>query len=45
MSGGQKTNFGGQKRWSEELPQWNGLEMDFPIIPQIPILGIWGISI
>ena len=25
MAGGQKTNFGGQKRWSDKLPQWNGV--------------------
>ena len=43
MAGGQKTKFGGQKKWSDKLSQWNGLEMYFPIIPQIPKMGIWGI--
>ena len=45
MAGGQKTKFGGQKRWSDKLPQWNGLEMNFPIIPQIPKMGIWVFTI
>jgi hypothetical protein len=42
MAGGRITKFGGQKRWSDKLPQWK-VRMNFPIIPHIPKMGIWGI--
>ena len=35
MAGGRITKFGGQKRWSDKLPQWK-VRMNFPIIPHIP---------